>query len=59
MIDELQFLVENAQKAEFAGSLTQIQKSIDKVTREISDIRETGSFYYRKKKKAEKNYDEK
>ena len=59
MIDELQFLVENAQKAEFAGSLTQVQKSIDKVTREISDIRETGSYYFRKKKRTEKNYDEK
>jgi hypothetical protein len=39
MIDELQFLVENAQKAEFANSLMLVQKSIDKVTREISEIR--------------------
>jgi hypothetical protein len=29
------------------------------VTREISDIRETGSYYYRRKKRNEKNYDEK
>lgn len=36
-----------------------VQKSIDKVTREISEIRETGSYYYRRKKRNEKNYDEK
>jgi hypothetical protein len=33
MIDEINFLVEIAQKAEFANSLFGLQKSIDKVTR--------------------------
>jgi hypothetical protein len=59
MIDELLFHVEQARKLEFENSLTNVQKSIDKVTREISEIKESGNYYYRKKKRNEKNYDEK
>lgn len=59
MIEEFLFHVEQARKLEFENSLNNVQKSIDKVTREISEIKETGNYYYRKKKRSEKNYDEK
>jgi len=39
--------------------LLSIQKNIDKITREITDIKESGNWYLRKKKRMEKNYDEK
>lgn len=57
MVDEFLFHVEQARTVEFENNLTNIQKSLDKITREISEIREGGNFYYRKKKKSEKNYD--
>ena len=58
LIDEFLFHVEQARKSEFESNLQLIQKSIDKVTREISEIKETGNYYYRRKKRNEKNYDE-
>lgn len=57
MIEEFLFHVEQARKAEFECSLENIQRSMDKVTREITG--EGGNFYVRKKKRSEKNYDEK
>jgi hypothetical protein len=51
LVDEFLFHVEQARKLEFENSLNNIQKSIDKVTREISEIKESGNYYYRKKKR--------
>ena len=39
LVDEFLFHVEQARKLEFENSLINIQKSIDKVTREISEIK--------------------
>jgi hypothetical protein len=39
LVDEFLFHVEQARKLEFENSLNNIQKSIDKVTREISEIK--------------------
>ena len=59
LVDEFLFHVEQARKLEFENSLINIQKSIDKVTREISEIKQAGNYYYKKRKRNEKNYDEK
>ena len=32
---------------------------MDKITRDISDIKEQGNYYLKRKKKSEKNFDEK
>ena len=59
MIDQFLFYVEEARKLEFESNLQSIQTGIDKITREITNIKESGNWYLRKKKKSEKNFDEK
>lgn len=45
------FQIEQAKKLEFENNLLSIQKNIDKITREITDIKESGNWYLRKKKR--------
>lgn len=50
--------VEQARKAEFENNIQSIQKSIDKITRYLSDAADgktQGNWYIRKKKKGERN----
>lgn len=58
LIEEFMFQIEQAKKLEFENNLLMIQKNIDKITREITDIRESGNWYLRKKKRSEKNFEE-
>jgi hypothetical protein len=52
LIEEFMFQIEQAKKLEFENNLLMIQKNIDKITREITDIRESGNWYLRKKKRS-------
>lgn len=54
MIEEFMCYVEQARKAEFENNIQSIQKSIDKITRYLSDAADgktQGNWYIRKKKK--------
>ena len=50
--------VEQARKAEFENNIQAIQKSVDKITRHISEVKTQGNWYIKKKKKGEKSYTE-
>lgn len=50
--------VEQARKSEFQNNIQSIQKSIDKITRYLSDTADSkvqGNWYIRRRKKGEKN----
>lgn len=54
MIEQFQCFVEQARKAEFENNIQSIQKSIDKITRylsETTDAKTQGNWYIKKKKK--------
>lgn len=58
MIEEFGCYVEQARKAEFENNIQSIQKSIDKITRFLSDATDgktQGNWFIRKKKKTERN----
>ena len=58
MIEELQCCCEQARKAEFEKNIESIQKSIDKITRFVTEptdnTKNVGITYAKKKKKAER-----
>ena len=58
MIEEFLMYVEQARKAEFENNIQSIQKSVDKITRHISEVKAQGNWYFKKKKKSDKMFNE-
>ena len=57
-IEEFMCYVEQARKTQFENNIQSIQKSIDKITRYLSDTADSktqGNWYIRKRKKTDKN----
>ena len=56
MIDEFRLYVEETPTIQFKNSIQDLHKSVDKVTRHLSQIKSQGNWFVKKKKKIEKEY---
>jgi hypothetical protein len=52
-------LVLMGRQEEFEGNLLEIQKSVDRITRDLTEIKEQGQWYVKKKKRNDKALDQK
>lgn len=63
LVDEflvfLNHLVIIGRQEEFEGSLQEIQKSVDRITRDLTEIKEQGQWYAKKKKRSDRPADQK
>lgn len=52
-------LVLIGRQEEFEGTLLDIQKSVDRITRDLTEIKEQGQWYVKKKKRNDRAVDQK